>query len=304
MLDHPKISVIIPIYNVEEYLSECLNSIATQSYHNLDIVCVDDGSTDNSYNVALEYLKRDDRFRLIKKENGGLSSARNIGLYEACGEYVIFVDSDDLLKKNAVKIMLEEIINADADILVFGAELFPVDTLSSNQKIISSCLKTPNRLYLGDSVLTEALFDEKSCNIFVWNKMYKRNVLQGRVFDEKILLGEDRCFLFDVFPSVKRLKLIEDNLYMYRQKRKESLTNLYQNKAYERTRWKIKLLEHIFREWYFGKSKIPTFAKERLLQWSDMYIKRSLSELSNEEAQEIVSAFQSIVESAINCSSI
>ena len=116
----PKISVIIPVYKVEQYLPECLDSIINQTYKNLEIICIDDGSPDNSGKILDEYASKDNRIRVIHKENGGISSARNAGLDIATGDWISFVDSDDWLDINTYEKLLSSADEANTDIVMFG----------------------------------------------------------------------------------------------------------------------------------------------------------------------------------------
>ena len=115
MTKKAKITVIIPVYNVEKFLRTCLDSVINQTYQNLEIICVNDGSTDSSPEILKEYFEKDDRIIIINKENGGLSSARNAGLDAATGEYVAFLDSDDWISKNFCKELLKSIIKTHSD---------------------------------------------------------------------------------------------------------------------------------------------------------------------------------------------
>ena len=117
MEERYKVSVIIPIYNVQEYLDECINSIVKQTYQNLEIILVDDGSPDSSPMICNEWEKQDDRIVVIHKENGGLSDARNAGLIKASGEYVLYVDSDDYLEIDTIEWMISCAISNNAEIV-------------------------------------------------------------------------------------------------------------------------------------------------------------------------------------------
>ena len=110
------VSIIIPVYNVEKYIVECLESVVNQTYENLEIILVNDGSTDNSKEICLEYAQRDQRIKLYSKENGGLSSARNYGLSKVTGNYVFFLDSDDYLVTDTIENLLNMLINTNADV--------------------------------------------------------------------------------------------------------------------------------------------------------------------------------------------
>ncbi len=115
----PKVSIIIPVYNVEKYLKECLNSVVNQTLKEIEIICVDDGSTDNSLSILEEYAKKDNRINLLKQENSGAGAARNKGLDSARGEYIYFLDSDDFLELNAIEILYNQIAKNQADICFF-----------------------------------------------------------------------------------------------------------------------------------------------------------------------------------------
>ena len=117
-MENSLISVIVPVYNAEKYLDKCVNSIINQKYTNLEIILVDDGSKDNSLDLCKKYAEKDNRIKVIHKENGGLSSARNVGLAVARGEYIMFCDPDDLYLPNSCKVMLNEIIKTHADYVI------------------------------------------------------------------------------------------------------------------------------------------------------------------------------------------
>ena len=118
------ISIIIPVYNVEKYLRQCLDSVLSQTYTNYEVIMVDDGSTDSSYDICLEYSIKDSRFKSFQKENGGASSARNIGLDKADGKYVFFLDSDDWIDKNTFQSLLEIAEAEETDFVVSEAVAF------------------------------------------------------------------------------------------------------------------------------------------------------------------------------------
>ena len=117
-----KVSVIVPVYNIEEYVSYCIESLVGQDYQNLEIILVDDGSKDLSFKICDEWSKRDSRIKIIRKPNGGLSSARNVGLDFATGEYVLFIDGDDYLANGAISAMMSIIETKEVDFVQFGYE--------------------------------------------------------------------------------------------------------------------------------------------------------------------------------------
>jgi glycosyltransferase involved in cell wall biosynthesis len=131
----PKVSVIIPVYNVEKYLAECLNSICRQTLRSIEIICVNDGSTDGSAKILAEYKRKDKRFRVITQENRGLSTARNIGIRQAQGDYIYFMDGDDILELNALNILWQKSQVNNLDILYFdGRVIFEDKRTAKRQK--------------------------------------------------------------------------------------------------------------------------------------------------------------------------
>ena len=119
---NPSVSVVVPVYNVEMYLKECLDSLINQTFKDIEIICVNDGSTDNSLNILNEYASKDERIKVFSKENSGPGPTRNFGIDNAQGEYLLFVDSDDWLDLDAIKILYETSKSQDLDLLIFLAE--------------------------------------------------------------------------------------------------------------------------------------------------------------------------------------
>ena len=162
------VSVIVPVYNVELYLVDCLESICKQSYRNLEIIVVNDGSIDNSLHICYEFARKDSRIQVIDKPNGGLSDARNSGLTVCKGEYICFIDSDDVIHKDFVSILFNSI--ADGDICMCYFTRFYNDVIPDDQSIAEVSAEE----FSGDFV-NQNLYDEKfDVNaITVWNKLYR-----------------------------------------------------------------------------------------------------------------------------------
>ncbi len=203
-IDSPKISVIIPVYNTERYLEDCLTSIVEQSFSSLEIIIVDDGSTDDSFLIINRYAEKDARIKVLTQENKGAAAARNAGLAVATGEYVAFIDSDDTIDENAYEIAYETAIATNADVVMFGE-----DRVMVQDKIYDNGLEV---LSLPTSIL-------------LWNKLYKRSFLQSNDFKlpENIPCYHDECFNCIVLPKAKRVACISDKLYHYRRYRAGSI---------------------------------------------------------------------------------
>lgn len=123
-MNNKKVTIIIPVYNVEKYLSRCLNNVINQTYSNIEIILVNDGATDNSQVICEEYKKKDDRIKLLVKENGGLSDARNYGIPYATGDYIAFIDSDDMIHTSYIEYLLNLIEKYNGDISICGYQSF------------------------------------------------------------------------------------------------------------------------------------------------------------------------------------
>lgn len=208
----PKVSIIIPVYNTANYLEECLKSVANQTLKEIEIICIDDGSTDNSLNILLDYSKKDKRIIVLSQTNQGASAARNQGLKVACGKYITFVDSDDTIEKNAYEISFEKAKNKKADILVFGEDLY----------------NTVDKTFTNNSLEAMSIVGY----IPVWNKLYKRELINKNnfTFFEKAKCYNDQCFNAIVFPKAERIEVISDKFYHYRKRRPGSLQTSFSHK--------------------------------------------------------------------------
>ena len=238
----PLFSIIVPVYNTEEYLRECLDSLKCQSFKDVEIICVDDGSQDGSLAILNDYASLDQRIKVIRKENGGVSSARNVGLDVARGHYVMFVDSDDHIALDSCA-RLKSLIDAeDPDIVVFGGETFPPVLW------IDGCLASEDKKYEDGF---DALFHGKGSYPLMCNKMYRRNLIERNSirFNEELHLGEDNAFQFCIFPHASVVSFCSDNIYKYRCEREGSaLAELYSDRKLKIDRH-FKIIEYVFKEW-------------------------------------------------------
>ncbi len=204
------ISVIIPVYNVEQYLRKCLDSVIGQTYNNLDIILVDDGSSDGSAVICDEYAQKDDRITVIHKQNGGVSSARNAALNIIKGDYVCFVDADDYILPEMFERLLNE-IQKGYDIAQCSYVFLYDD------RTVSAATSVESREYFGKTEIINAFFTEKIQNQ-LWSKIFDRNVIQGNKFDESLKIAEDKLFVHECLVAAKSVKCIPDELYVYIQR--------------------------------------------------------------------------------------
>ena len=198
------VSVILPIYNVELYLKECIESVIGQSYKNLEIILVDDGSTDQSPYICDEYAKMDSRIKVIHKENGGLSDARNVGIQESSGPYIALVDSDDLIAQSFIEELYECCIKSNAMIAVCAYSKF-----SNEDEIIISNNQNNAQIISGRELIKQIYLGQAGKFGFVaWNKLYSRKLF-GRIY-------EDTFTTYKLFLNSNQIALLNKSLYFYR----------------------------------------------------------------------------------------
>lgn len=207
-MKNSKISIIIPVYKVERYLDRCVNSVVNQTYTNLEIILIDDGSPDNCDKICDSWAERDKRIKVIHKENGGLSSARNTGLKVATGEYIQFVDSDDWIEKNTVEKLYELLINnANADIAACD---YIID--KGAQIIKQPAVKITRFDKNGMFDYFFRVNGEKS-NTGVWNKLIRSKILKD--FSFLITLNEDVEASFDFYMAANEMIMTNQIYYHY-----------------------------------------------------------------------------------------
>ena len=222
------ISVIVPVYNAEKYLQKCLDSILEQTYKNLEIIIINDGSTDNSGQICQEYEKQDDRIVYIEKENSGVSDTRNAGMDRMTGPYVTFVDSDDWLEPNYVKFLYEKLIEHQADIVVGNYTSF---NESNSVFYFHTSADYYEKVYDNKSVIP-CLYDAKellkSALIVPWGKIYKKEIIANFRFPID-RIGEDALFNLKALLGSKKVVYVNKSAYIYRV-REGSLSNTWSDK--------------------------------------------------------------------------
>lgn len=202
------ISIIIPVYNVEKYLKECLESVINQTYTNLEIILVDDGSTDSSGNICDEYKKRDTRIKVIHKENGGVSIARNLGLNNANGQYIGFIDSDDYVEPKYCEKLLKSIKENNVQ-----CALCKFDKVyeKKNQNTIFES----NYIMDKNDLIMEILDVQKGFG-FCTQKLWTKNALVDIKYNENIKVGEDSLFCIESCKNIYKVYVLNEKLYHYR----------------------------------------------------------------------------------------
>lgn len=206
-----KISVIIPIYNVEDYLPQCLDSVLEQTHQNLEIILVNDGSTDSCGEICDGYANKDSRIKVIHKENGGLSDARNAGIKIANGEFIAFIDSDDWISPNFCEILLKTALQNKAEIVECGFAKFENDNEINLEKSSEKSEKFVYNTEEAVELLMKETLKQMACN-----KLFKRDIIKN-IFFEKNRKHEDEFWTYQIFGNANQIVKINKVLYFYRQ---------------------------------------------------------------------------------------
>ena len=217
------ISVIIPVYNIEKYLSECIASVVNQSYRSLEIILVDDGSSDKSGKICDEWAQRDNRIKVIHKVNEGVSEARNTGIKECTGQLIGFVDGDDWIDPEMYQTLVERLLKSEADVVMCGYYDYPYGL---DKPIIKGNLVTEDGTFEDTAI---SIIKRNGYFTSVWNKLFRKEAV---VHGEKIILmdsafsyGEDEVWLYEVLQGCKKISFIPQAFYHWRP-REESVSRV------------------------------------------------------------------------------
>lgn len=208
------ISIIVPVYNVEKYVNDCLESIKKQSYSNIEVLLINDGSKDNSEEICRMYCENDSRFLLFTKKNGGLSSARNYGIERAKGEFICFVDSDDVIDSKYVEYLYETIKREKTDIVCCKYKRFKSvdnDFFEVNNIIEKNCV-CDNKKFLCNMLYQNS---QENYSVSACNKMFKKSIFENARFIENVLF-EDVISIDKFLNNANRISIIDNYLYYYR----------------------------------------------------------------------------------------
>lgn len=259
-----KYSVIIPVYNVEKYINRCLKSILSQRYNDLEIILIDNGSTDRSGSICDIYANEDANISVYHIENHGVGSARNFGLSKARGEFIYFVDSDDYLVGNLFA-EFEDKLTPDLDLLVFSYyNSFEQEMTEKNRtkKILpynGSYDKYDFSKIFKDLFLSDMLYT-------VWNKLYRREFLiENNISFEKYELGEDVRFNLNTYRNVNKVYLSQDSYYVYVIGRKGSAMSSYNPKRLQYQLQELELVDSLLKDWNIDSSNLDNTVKARIL---------------------------------------
>ena len=208
----PKISIIVPVYNAEKYLRRCIDSILAQTFTDFELLLIDDGSKDESRNICDDYASMDIRVRVIHKENGGVSSARNCGIDEANGVWVTFIDADDLIKIEFLQSLISK-AEANDEMIVGGNTYFGEkvgETVPPENKIV-------HREHFKDYIFTDTEWTWQRIFYVVWGKLFRLSIIKenGLRFNTNMVMSEDTVFVLEFMSTINTVRLLKVNNYSY-----------------------------------------------------------------------------------------
>lgn len=261
-----RVSVVVPIYNVEDCLEWCLASLRAQTLDDIEILAVNDGSTDGSRAVLARCAAEDPRIRIIDKENGGLSSARNAGILAASAPIVCFLDSDDRFAPEACARIVSAFEEGGprTDVVTFGAVCYPAE---AGYPWLMEHLSPRDTVY--DPFAPALLFEEMS-RPFAWRTACRTDFLRegGLLFDEGVRFGEDQVFHFAVYPRARRTVLLSDKLYEYRVAREGSLMALVASDPVRKMTEHVPIMAAIFDDWD-GAGLLGAYGSQLVAEYVD-----------------------------------
>ena len=270
-MNRPLVSIIIPVYNVEKYIEKCLDSVLAQSYDNLEILLIDDGSTDKSGAICAEYAGKDKRIHLIRQKNQGVSVARNVGLKKAQGRWIAFVDSDDYIESGYIEILLNNAEEKNADVVQCEQKIFnersEVALCGKRSSIAMDGLKACEKMLYQDTI-TSAL----------WGKLISKSLFCGVSF-KKGIIHEDLDVLYFILKKAKKVYYINSSLYCYNE-REESLIRKNFSK---RTLDILGVMDGIMKDSTNNKSLHEAAISRRIN--ADFYVLRQLPKSGYEDLQ-------------------
>ena len=251
-MNYPLVSIIVPVYNAEKYLAQCLDSLVAQNYESIEVICVNDGSTDESLNIIKSYQAQDERIYCIDKLNQGVSAARNDALQAANGQLMMFVDADDWIESETVATAVNTLLETDSDVVMWpyvsekqgrsdAKSIFPED-------IVFQASEVPNKLqrrFIG--LLNEELEHPELADSLctVWGKLYRAEIIRDILFIDLKEIGtyEDGFFNLEAFGKVKKATYINQPMYHYRRTNVSSQTSVYREKLFSQWMYLFDLMQ-------------------------------------------------------------
>lgn len=287
----PAISIVMPVYKVEQYLAECLDTVLSQTMTDIEVICVNDGSPDNSLKILNAYASRDKRLKVIDQKNAGPSAARNAGVRAATGEYIYYVDPDDLIEPNTCEVLWNHIEATQADIVVFGMDDI-IENPSTDPWFLH--VSSPREVFYASFDLYALLY-EPGAFPFTWRNIYRRKMLLDNhiEYDESLRLGEDTVYQFTAFPYARRIQFIPDKLYHYRRMRKGSLTKDAHDHMFSMVMNNVVMCSNVMKAW--KKRNLWDSYKDKMYCWILNFVVPDFERVEKKHRPELAKALLKIL---------
>lgn len=237
------ISVIIPVYQAQAYLPFCLNSILAQTFSDFEVLCVNDGSRDDSAAILADYAARDARIRVITQENKGVSAARNAALRQARGDYITFLDSDDMWHPRYLERMITTLRETQADFVSCSYHTVPAKQEKPNTEPVSTA-----KAQMIDTPFDALVWRRYNLTVMVWGKMFRREILSDLYFDERISYGEDYIFVHQAAYIARSAVVVPDDLVCYRTSDNSLMRSSFSDAKVQAHFLLASVLYHFFKE--------------------------------------------------------
>ncbi len=253
---NPLISIIIPVYNAERWLQECITSVVNQTYRNLEIILVNDGSVDSSLQICRYFAERDDRIVVLDKKNSGVSDTRNFGIEHTHGEYVAFLDSDDYLSLGIIETALNNIVSQKSDMCQWNFKLVFGDSIRTQEEIFLSDYEKPDLLYAAVSIIRKKhCFNLGNYWRATCGKLFKAEIIKNYKirFPVDLYIGEDAVFLCRYLFHIQKICVINEYGYFYRQIPSSSVKK-YKSDLYQQSERQLDYFESILSEYQGSRS--------------------------------------------------
>ncbi|RAS79922.1 glycosyltransferase family 2 protein [Priestia endophytica] len=271
------VSIIVPIYKVEKYIQRCIDSLTNQTFSNIEIILVDDGSPDNCPTICDDYANVDSRIKVIHKENGGLSDARNAGMEEATGKYIIFIDGDDYVELNMVEKAIEAAQLSKSNVVIWG---FYADYVDDNEILIKSVVhQHESGVFRRNEYKNIVIGKHLIGNLgYAWNKMYELSFLKENnfKFTKGLSLVEDIVFNSPVLSQSEKITFLDEPLIHYMQRPRITLGTKFYEDYFEIKKLAISSVENLLRAWGQDNEKISNIMASLVY----MSLKTTVSQLS------------------------
>ena len=269
------ISVIVPVYKVEKYLYKCIDSIINQTYKNIEIILVDDGSPDNCGKICDEYAKKDERVKVIHKENGGLSDARNAGLNISKGKYIAFVDSDDYVSEQMLEVMHDKILEDGTDMIISSYH-----NVNENGDLLNEPIDIKEGVFTEKEILKQISWKQCGYYVVVWDKLYRKEIFDNIRFPVA-KLHEDEFVLHKILQKCNKISCISMPLYYYVKHKESIMHNEYSIKRLDAIEAHIERIKYLLN---LDISEAIEYSVETVLSvFLNGYMKLNLNYVDNKQ---------------------